>query len=40
VLAKCKFIAKANAGNGAVRELVDHLLAHSAMGNPGEFTGL
>ena len=27
VLKKCQFIAKANGGNGAVRELIDHLLA-------------
>jgi 3-deoxy-D-manno-octulosonate 8-phosphate phosphatase (KDO 8-P phosphatase) len=27
VLAKCKFVAKASGGNGAVRELVNHLLA-------------
>jgi len=27
VLAKCKFVTKASGGNGAVRELVNHLLA-------------
>jgi 3-deoxy-D-manno-octulosonate 8-phosphate phosphatase (KDO 8-P phosphatase) len=27
VLQKCQFITKANGGNGAVRELIDHLLA-------------
>ena len=40
VLAKCKFITKAAAGNGAVRELIDHLLAQSAIGASGETTVL
>jgi 3-deoxy-D-manno-octulosonate 8-phosphate phosphatase (KDO 8-P phosphatase) len=40
VLEKCQFITKATAGNGAVRELIDHLLAHSAIGASGETTVL
>ena len=30
VLAKCHLVTKANGGNGAVRELIDHLLAQAA----------
>ena len=36
VLEKCQFITKATAGNGAVRELIDHLLAQVAIGSSGE----
>jgi 3-deoxy-D-manno-octulosonate 8-phosphate phosphatase (KDO 8-P phosphatase) len=36
VLEKCQFITKATAGNGAVRELIDHLLAQVAIGSHGE----
>jgi len=38
ILEKCQFITKAPAGNGAVRELIDHLLAHATMGTSGEST--
>ena len=31
VLEKCQFITRAGGGNGAVRELIDHLLAHAAI---------
>jgi 3-deoxy-D-manno-octulosonate 8-phosphate phosphatase (KDO 8-P phosphatase) len=34
VLANCQFIAKAGGGHGAVRELVDALLAEAAAGHP------
>jgi 3-deoxy-D-manno-octulosonate 8-phosphate phosphatase (KDO 8-P phosphatase) len=40
VLEKCQFVTKATAGNGAVRELIDHLLAHPAIGAIGERTGI
>lgn len=36
VIEKCQFITKATAGNGAVRELIDHLLAQTATGSSGE----
>jgi 3-deoxy-D-manno-octulosonate 8-phosphate phosphatase (KDO 8-P phosphatase) len=35
---KCQFVTKAAAGNGAVRELIDHLLADAAIGTLGERT--
>jgi 3-deoxy-D-manno-octulosonate 8-phosphate phosphatase (KDO 8-P phosphatase) len=38
VLEKCQFVTKATAGNGAVRELIDHLLADTAIGPSGERT--
>jgi 3-deoxy-D-manno-octulosonate 8-phosphate phosphatase (KDO 8-P phosphatase) len=38
ILEKCQFITKAPAGNGAVRELIDHLLAHATMGTSGVST--
>ena len=40
VLAKCKFTTKAAAGNGAVRELIDHLLAHAVIEAPGELKAI
>jgi 3-deoxy-D-manno-octulosonate 8-phosphate phosphatase (KDO 8-P phosphatase) len=36
VLEKCQFVTKATAGNGAVRELIDHVLAHAEIGATGE----
>jgi 3-deoxy-D-manno-octulosonate 8-phosphate phosphatase (KDO 8-P phosphatase) len=38
ILEKCQFITKATAGNGAVRELIDHLLARAAIGTSGQST--
>jgi 3-deoxy-D-manno-octulosonate 8-phosphate phosphatase (KDO 8-P phosphatase) len=40
VLEKCQFVTKANAGNGAVRELIDHLLAQSPIRASGERTAI